>query len=308
MQGYISPGQDSLALQNAADSSATIKKYGPFTGRQWLVGGLTGAAYGASLLILNEAWYKQYKKTGFHTFNDSREWLQTDKVGHAWSVYHTSRSFTALWKWARIPHRNSVMLGTFSGFSYLTVVEFLDAHTERWGWSWADMGANASGAALFAVQELAWKEQRIGIKFSAHKSSYPSELQARVNDLYGTSLPELLLKDYNAQTYWLSFNLADFTKSKRLPPWLNLAAGYGADGLFGGFENRGFDKDGNITFDRRDIPRRRQWYLAPDIDFTRIPTGSKTLKTVFFCLNAVKLPTPALEYSNGKIRGHWLHF
>ena len=305
----VSPAQDSLNAPRSTQSPAVaLKKYGPFTAREWMVGGVSGFAYGSSLLLLDKAWYKQYPKTGFHTFNDSREWLQVDKVGHAWSAYHISRAYSSVWKWAGSSHRNAVVTGSLSGITYLTVVEILDAHSERWGWSWADMGANVAGSALFAAQELAWKEQRVGIKFSAHKQGYTTDLQTRVNDLYGSTLPERLLKDYNNQTYWLSFNLASFTKNSSIPKWLNMAAGYGAKGLYGGFENRAVDENGHVTFDRRDISRQRQWYLSPDIDFTKIHTKSKTLRTVFFFLNAIKIPAPALEYSGGKFRGRWLQF
>nr|MBA2745208.1 DUF2279 domain-containing protein [Flavisolibacter sp.] len=84
--------------------------------------------------------------------------------------------------------------------------------------------------------------------------------------------------------------------------WLNLAIGYGAEGMFGGYENIGFDKNGNLNFDRRDIPRTRQWYLSPDIDLTRIKTNSKFLRSAFYVLNMVKIPAPALELSNKKLK------
>ncbi len=78
--------------------------------------------------------------------------------------------------------------------------------------------------------------------------------------------------------------------------------------MFGGFENRAIDKGGNVTFDRRDIARQRQWYIAPDIDFTKIQTGSKGLKIAFSVLNLIKMPAPALELSGGKLKGHFFYF
>ena len=72
--------------------------------------------------------------------------------------------------------------------------------------------------------------------------------------------------------------------------------------MFGGYENLARDKDGNITFDRRDITRYRQWYLAPDVDLTRIRTRSSFLRTVFSMINVIKFPAPALELSQGKLR------
>jgi hypothetical protein len=71
-------------------------------------------------------------------------------------------------------------------------------------------------------------------------------------------------------------------------------------------ENR--DNSGKTTFDRRDIKRYRQWYLAPDVDLTRIKTNSRFLKTVFTTFNMLKFPVPALELSNSKLRFHLLQF
>jgi hypothetical protein len=170
------------------------------------------------------------------------------------------------------------------------------------------MGANLTGSSLFALQQFGWGEQRIQLKFSSHKKTYDPALSARANELFGKSGPERLLKDYNGQTYWYSFNLKSFISRSHLPGWLNISIGYGAEGMFGGFENVAIDKNGNTTFERRDIKRRRQWYLSPDIDVTRIKTKSKVLKTFFAGLNAIKIPGPSLEFSSGRLKGHWIYF
>ncbi|RYF77588.1 MAG: hypothetical protein EON98_16250 [Chitinophagaceae bacterium] len=128
-------------------------------------------------------------------------------------------------------------------------------------------------------------------------------MKNRANDLYGSSFQGRLLKDYNAQTYWFSANIKSFFPKSKLPDWLNLSIGYGADGMYGGYENIAYSKtDGSVTFDRRDIKRYRQWYLAPDVDLTKIKTKSKLLKSVFSALNVLKFPTPALEFSNGRFK------
>lgn len=283
----------------AQDSSSAPKK------RIALVAALNGAAYAGSFIALNEAWYKGYARTSFKTFDDSREWMQVDKAGHAWTAYTIGRYSADIWKWAGLPHKKAVWVGGLSGAGYLTIIELLDAHSERWGWSWADMGANVIGSGLFISQELVWKEQRIQFKFSAYRKSYDASLRPRIDDLFGTSLAEKIFKDYNAQTYWLSFNLKSFMPGSRLPAWLNVSLGYGADGMLGGFENKWTNSDGS-TATRYDIERRRQWYLSADVDLTKIKTGNKTLRTMFNLLNSIKVPAPALELSKGKLRGHWL--
>ena len=281
---------------------------GPNKNRVLIVSATSAAVYVTSLIALNETWYKDYPKSSFHTFNDAGEWLQMDKVGHGWSAYNLSRLSSASWKWAGISENKSVILGTITGFSYLTVIEILDGHSANWGWSWADMAANAAGSSLFAAQQLGWKEQKIQFKFSAHRKTYEPDLEMRADELFGSSLPERILKDYNGQTLWWSFNINSFLHKKFIPPWLNISVGYGAEGMFGGYENIAYDEDGNETFNRTDIKRYRQWFLSPDIDLTKINTRSKFLRTILAGLNAIKIPAPSLELSNGKLKGNWLHF
>jgi hypothetical protein len=277
--------------------------------RQVAVSGINIGVYGGSLVILHRAWYKDETKTSFQVFNDSKEWLQVDKVGHTWTAYNTGRASTLLWEWAGMPHKKAVWLGGLSGFVYLTGIEFLDAHSAKWGWSWSDIAANITGSALFMGQEFLWNDQRIQFKFSFHKKTYDEPmLEERANDLYGESFYERMLKDYNAQTYWFSANIKSFFPKSNWPAWLNIAVGYGADGMFGGFENVWKAPD-DSPITRYDIPRKRQYYLAPDIDFTKIKTKSKFLKTTFTLLNAFKCPAPALMVdSKGKFKMHALYF
>ncbi|HXV98260.1 MAG TPA: DUF2279 domain-containing protein, partial [Anaerolineae bacterium] len=167
--------------------------------------------YAGSMLILNQAWYADYPKSSFHTFDDSDEWLQVDKVGHAWSAYQISRVSMATWKWAGLNRKQQIWIGGLAGATFQTVIEVLDGFSEEWGWSWSDFTANCIGSGMLIGQQLAWNEQRISFKFSFHKMNYDDPVQnARSDSLFGTSLPERALKDYNGQTYWLSANLRSF--------------------------------------------------------------------------------------------------
>lgn len=267
------------------------------------------AGYGGAMVGLYAAWYKDYPQSGFHTFNDSREWLQVDKVGHLYSSYITSRGSMELWRWTGIDRKKRIWIGGLSGVFYLTVIETLDGFSTDWGWSWSDFATNILGSGLLVAQELAWDDQRVKLKFSFHRKEYGDpELNMRSDELFGSSSAERLLKDYNGQTYWASVNLKHFFKNSNIPGWLAIAAGYGAEGMFGGEENIGKDDFGNILFDRRDIKRYRQWYLAPDIDFSKIKTNKKALKFFFTVLSAFKFPAPSLELSNGKLKLNALHF
>lgn len=267
------------------------------------------AAYSIGMVGLYQAWYKDYPQSKFHSFDDIKEWKQVDKIGHVYSAYAESKASMELWRWTGINRKKRIWLGGMSGAMYQTVIEVLDGFSAEWGWSWGDFAANITGSGLLVAQELAWDEQRIQMKWSFHRKSYADgSLNSRSTHLFGKSDPERFLKDYNGQTYWLSTTLKPFLPASKIPAWLQVSVGMGVEGLFGGFENKATDKMGNITFNRPDIKRRRQWYLAPDIDLTKIKTNKKGIKVGLQILNILKFPTPSLEYSSGKFSWNWLHF
>ena len=267
------------------------------------------ALYGVGMVGLYATWYKDYPQSNFHFFNDNKEWLQIDKIGHTYSAYALSKASMELWRWTGISRKKRILIGGFSGAAYQTVIETLDGFSAEWGWSWGDFAANVAGSGLLVAQEFAWDEQRVQFKFSFHRKKYAdNSLNARSNEVFGGSEPERFLKDYNGQTYWLSTTLKPFFPDSKIPNWLQVSVGTGSEGMFGA--NSNFDKDnmGNITFARTDIKRYRQWYLAPDIDLSKIKTNKKGVRIALNILNIFKFPTPSLEYSKNGLRINFLHF
>ena len=266
------------------------------------------AGYSGAMIGLYHAWYKDYPQSSFHFFNDMDEWKQMDKIGHVYSAYAESLASMELWRWTGISRKKRIWIGGMSGAAYQTAIEVLDGFSADWGWSWGDFGANILGSGMLVAQELAWDEQRFQLKWSFTRKSYgDAELNARSNSLFGSGTAERLLKDYNGQTYWLSTNLHSFFPESRLPEWLQISIGTGVEGVFGGRENYA-EKDGQITFDRRDIPRVRQWYLAPDVDLSKIKTRKRGIRMLLNMLNIIKFPTPALELRSGKLHWNWIQF
>ena len=301
-------------VKSIKDSIAFDSCFNPFKRKQiksrvYLATAGSAAMYTGGLIALSNAWYKDYPQSSFHFFNDNNDWLQVDKAGHVFSAYTTGKWSMEMWRWAGLSKKQRIWAGGLSGTVFLTVVEVLDGFSSGWGFSIGDLGADLAGSGLFIAQELAWNEQRVQVKFSFHRNSYADpSLSNRADELFGTHTWERMLKDYNGQTYWMSANLKSFFKKINLPVWLNIAIGYGADGMFGGTENRMKDKNGLILFDRTDVPRYRQWYLAPDIDLTKIKTKSKFLRSTFFLLNSLKFPAPSIGFSKKGIEWSWLHF
>lgn len=266
------------------------------------------AGYSLATYGFYNAWYKNQPTTSFHFFNDNAEWLQVDKAGHVYGAYIGSRASMELWRWTGISRNKRIWLGGLSGLAFQTIIETFDGFGKDWGWSWGDVGANAFGCGLLMGQEFLWNEQRIDVKFSFHRRNYNEPmLSERADSLYGTSILNRMVKDYNGQTYWLSANIKSFFPKANVPSWLNIAVGYGAEGMFEGRKNIWKDRNGNMI-DRTDINRYRQWYIAPDINLTKIKTKSKVLKTVLFFFNSFKFPLPSIGFSKKGVEWNWIHF
>ncbi|SDI20146.1 DUF2279 domain-containing protein [Winogradskyella thalassocola] len=258
---------------------------------------ISEAALATTTLVgLNQLWYADYPRSNFKTLNDSGEWLQMDKLGHAFSSYQLGRLGANTLNWAGVSKKDQLLYGSTLGLGFLTAVEIMDGFSEEWGFSWSDMAANTAGTGLHVGQELLWEEQRIVLKYSFHRTSFAKQ---RPNKL-GSGLAEEFLKDYNGQTYWLSANINSFLKTESIPNWLNVAFGYGAEGMLTGEAQDPLFLNQNRT---------RQYYLSLDIDLTRIETNSHFLKTLFDVFNVIKVPFPTLEMNgNGRIKWHYIYF
>jgi hypothetical protein len=249
--------------------------------------------YAGSLYLLNDLWYKNYPRSSFHFFNDNNEWLQMDKLGHATTSCTIGTVGYYSLKLCGVENKKAIWYGGCLGSAYMLTIEILDGLSSEWGFSIGDFSANTFGSFVFISQQLAWNEQRIKFKWSYHQTIYPDYRP----DLLGKDISQSWLKDYNGQTYWLSGNIHSFlNKDSKFPKWLNIAVGYGAEGMIGATKNP--DTLKGIAMPK--FKRYRQFYISPDIDFTKIKTKSKFLKVVFYTLNFLKFPAPALEYSKEK--------
>jgi len=282
-----------VAPLRAQDSIQTTSRFHKkrFTGV--LIGGMS--TYGLTMAGLNQAWYKENPRSSFHFFDDSRQWEQLDKAGHFYSTYHFSHTSSKILEWTGIGTRQSVWVGAITGLALMIPIEIQDGFSREYGASWSDLVANAAGAAL-SLQRLWWKQARIHPKFSFHPTPFAS---LRPNTL-GSNFPQRLLKDYNGQTYWLSFDIQPWlSHESRFPAWVNLAIGYGVTNML--YANKQVNAlNGYDTY--------RQYYLSLDINFNRIPTENKFLKSLFFFLNTVHIPFPAIEFNKKGIRLHPIYF
>ncbi len=292
--------------------------------RFWTLNGTLATGYTGVVIALNNVWYAQYPRSRFHTFNDMGEWEDMDKMGHLFTAYMESKLSAQMYRWTGLSDKKSAYAGFILGTVFQSTLETLDGFSEQWGWSWGDVGFNTLGSGIYLGQHLLWKEQRLHLKISSWRRPLDDRmitstnglgtysLVDRRNELYGTNPAEILLKDYNSLTVWASMNIHAFIKKEntKFPKWLNVAVGYGAENVYGGFENLWTDDLNNeYALNKTDFPRYRQVFLSFDVDLTRIPVKKKWAKTLLATLNILKVPAPALEFNTqGKTKFHYIYF
>jgi hypothetical protein len=271
--------------------------YNPERARQTLIAEAVVTA--AVFTELHFLWYRKFPHSGFHFFNDNGEWLQMDKIGHAFSAYQIAALQSDLMRWNGMAPDKAALTGTATALGLMSIIEVLDGFSSQWGFSDGDMAANISGCLLFQGQQWTWNEQRMSLKFSYHYSPFA---QYRPNVL-GSNWAERILKDYNGQTYWLSANIGSFLPgNSKFPSWLNAAVGYGADGMLGGMDNPKEVNGQSLP----EFKRYRQFYFSFDTDLYRIDNLSPLGVSVLKMNRALKMPAPALEWNVGqslKVKG-----
>jgi len=262
--------------------------------RLYMVGGFIAALYAISFTWLNYGWYRNYKQSPFHWFDDRKEWVQMDKVSHVYAGYFETVWAYELLRWTGMDNKRAAITSAFIGMGYSSSVEIWDGISAKWGASWSDLVANGIGVLLAMVQYLMWEEQRIMCKYSYKPGTYPAgELSERADDLFGKTFIEKTLKDYHNITIWLSVNPSKFIPGIK-PDWFCFSIGYGAENLYGGFENKWTDPEGKLH-DRTDIPRTRVIKLSLDADLPRLRKNDPAGKAAFKALNIFKVPFPSYD-------------
>jgi len=269
----------------------------------------SGTVYTVSSITLYEAWYKDFPQSSFHFYNDFDEWRGVDKAGHMFSGYFQADWAYKGWRWTGLEKDQAMWAGAATSLLAQTTIEVLDGFSREWGFSIPDFTANVIGTSSFVVQQKLWGDQRIRFKTSSSPINYQERygdeaFSARASELYGDGFFTRYLKDYNAQTTWLSVNLNSFAPKSHLPKWLNVAVGYGADNLFGGFTNQ----VPTISSDQ-ELRRYSQIFISFDADLSKIDTGSPFVRTVLDILNVFKVPFSTIEINTlGEVKFYAIRF
>ena len=260
-----------------------------------------GAVLTGAMSYLKYEWYSDKKRVPFHFYNDFKGWNQIDKFGHFYASYLESNVGFSLMKKFNFSEKQSLIFGGSQGFILETPIEFFDAYYDGWGFSISDMVANALGSSFFIIQQRIFGEQLIRPKLSFSRSIYAKDANGYLGK---NNILSQFVYDYNGYTYWFSFSPSKIFKIIKIPEWINLSLGYGANGMIGEFGNLSIYNGKNIPYHKR----YRQYYLSLDIDFSKIKSKSKVLKKIFNVLSYIKIPLPTLEISNKKLKGYYFYF
>ncbi len=258
--------------------------------------------YGGAVTGLGFVWYQNNLTNKFRTFNDCGDWLGMDKMGHATSTYYLSMIGHSMLKWSGVERKKAIGFGGLYGFLFVSTFEIFDGFSKDYGCSWCDLGANALGSALYMGQEYLWNEQRIKLKWSY----WPTQYAQYRPEILGENWATRIFKDYNGQTYWLSFNIHSFLpEDSKFPKWLNVAVGYSINEMLKS-DTRYYEvQNGNQTLH---FNAYSEFYLSLDIDLTKIKVKSHFLRSLFKTISIIKIPFPAISFSKRGVQGYWFKF
>lgn len=254
----------------------------------------TAVAYTGTLVALDQIWYSAYDRQSFQFFNDASQWKQMDKAGHFLSSFQLSDFSARALRWSHVPTRKADIVGTVAGFCMISSIEWFDGRSAAYGASASDLTANLVGSLFFLAQRKQWNEIRIVPKFSFHFTDFAAQRP----DVLGHGGEEII-KDYNGQTYWLSWNPHALTGAKNWPRWLDLSIGYGAEEMTSA-------RDGVNVANR--LSPYRQYYLSVDLNAAGLRVRSKVLRSILAITRYIKIPAPAVAFSKKGIRVHGLYF
>ena len=268
------------------DSNNTIKKV--------INIGVPSAAI-ISLVGINEVWYKNYARSDFHFFDDFKEWNGMDKVGHACTSYQLNKFSHTLFEKNNI--KNPLLKSSIYTFGYMLGVELLDGYSTEWGFSIYDVIGNGIGTFLYSFQESKLKSQPFKIKFSFTKTPYATCRPS----LLGENRLQQIFKDYNGQTYWVTFNYNELWNKKiKLFDYVDFAVGYSIDGFTGGHNNPEISSCNCVTSDCNNLKRTSQFIFSLDLNTSKIKNNHPILGKFLLPFDIIKIPFPAFILNNSK--------
>lgn len=263
----ILAGNLALAEETEADSvQQAARSIEPL--RLALVGGAAATLITASHVQNYNSWWKG-ERSAFHFGEDGTYTLGADKVGHFFFAYVSSDILGRSLIWSGVDRSNALLYGGLTALAFQTYVEIEDGYTKVLGFSPGDALANISGAAFPWIQEEVDVMKNFSFKWNYIRSEKLKQGHFRT-----------VIDDYESQYFWMSLNLKELAPSvvpDFWPAFLPIALGYSVKNLDG--------KGGG----------EREFYIALDYDFTRLPGEGTFLSAIKHLLNYFHFPAPTIR-------------
>lgn len=282
-----------ISIQYNSTSQIRINETTKTNPKRFLIANTTtGVVSVSSLIGLHQLWYRKESQESFHFFDDSRNWMQMDKLGHSMSAYKLTKTMVDVYRWSGLSPQKSRLLSASIAIGYMSTIEIMDGFSSDWGFSLSDMGANLIGSGWFLFQEKYFSKQIFQPNFSFHPTQF-SDIRPEV---LGNTLLESVLKDYNGQSYWICFSPGNLGVST-WPKWLMLSFGHSINGRLKGNSNEYLGYESS-----------REFLFSLDLDLTELNVKSKFLNSLFEIINCIKIPFPTLIYNTGDFKVSPVYF
>ncbi|MDX1532435.1 MAG: DUF2279 domain-containing protein [Rhodothermales bacterium] len=236
---------------------------------RWRMAAVTGLSVGGGLAVLEtqrRRWWAE-RSPHFRIQNDWAYVRWADKFGHIYSSAFFTRYYRTAFGWAGMSEGEARWWGAGAAWTQMLYYEVLDGFGVQWGFSPGDVLFNTIGVGWTTAQDLV---PVLDEAFAYKVSYWPSGWEGKN-----------FTDDYAGQTFWLTANpnrLAPDAAKPFLPPWLNVAVGYGAR-----------------ERDEIDFLTESHLYVGLDFEPTALPLEGPVWDAVLGALHYIHLPAPAIR-------------
>lgn len=246
------------------------------------------AGNAALLLYFKSAWWSGERAKHFFFHADwDQQFRDQDKFGHMWGGYHLTRGGAELLELACVRPRKAVMLSAAYSLAFQTQIEIWDGLYAKYGFSYADMLANASGASLAVLNEEVPRSRAIKPTIWYK----PTKAWRNRNEPGHGNNPRATL-DYSGQSYWFSADVDSLLPAGARPYWpgfLRLSVGHSITDWVN-------PNTGAVQRAQRKI------LLSVDFDAEKLPGNAPAWKWTKHQLSFLHIPGPTLQLTP-KVRG-----
>jgi hypothetical protein len=228
-----------------------------------------GAVTAGGIVLINQNYIHQkwwpYRGKWHVDFANAKDGNWFDKLGHMTAWYMIADGVRELYKIAGMNDDDARLTGLIYAAGLHLFTEGHEGYGPHFGFDPLDVTFGVGfGAGLMFMQGKSDFFRRISMKMSywpdPSHANHPMYKNSKTQEYHW-------MKDYEAQRYWLSYDIKD--------GW-SVAIGANLDDFL---MNRG----------------KWQIYISPDYDLKQIDAGSEILNDALSFLNLVKLPTPAIR-------------